>query len=568
MKRTLLFLLLIVYLLPSISLARDLNGFFVLGQIRNTVEVYAGQERMKSFKSGPQPARVIANPGNPGYILMHCGAKKKSGGLTFLDQAFKTVTRKELPGIVVQDFYLKKTGLWLLFTVSSDKDNPDSNLTYYDLKTGTTDTIRLNGQPVVYRFNEGHTELAIGTLGNAKTKVPAELVLIDLTQKQVRNFPVSANPGAVFKTASGKIMVACGGYRNSQRYPSKMPLEKTATAELAGLHWIDTSSGETRLLQLEYSPLLISQDQYDLDTFYAVSANVYGDPNEEKLGIVLGSDYSVTDKPEATFYIITSGKIVATLDLQKQPYRLIQTSPDRICLQGDKELLIVDLSEPIPKLLDYRHDKSIDQFLVNPDGTIGYLSNINSNFLNIIDLKSGKGLETVKVSDSFFIGKLFLKFFGSDLPPVIQTASIGSLEATGLTQNRRMCFSKDFSELYILAGGPEVCVMDLQTNKVKTKINFKDDHYGIHLTPDGKYIVVAAENGWHLLDPTASKPIFSLNFYLDESEQGPGQGFYSPNGDLLIVPFKNYLYLIDPIQGCSLGKTRTKTLNPLIFWPE
>ena len=568
MKRTLLFLLLIIYLLPSITLARDFNGFFVLDQITNTVEIYAGPERIKSFKAGPKPERVIANQDNGGYILMHRGAKKKPGGLTILDQAFNTLTRKELPGIVVQDFYLKETGLWLLFTVSSDKDSPDSNLTYYDLKTGATDTIRLNGQPVVYRFNEDQTELAIGTLGNSKNKVPAELVLIDLTQKQVRSFPVSANPGAIFKTASGKIMVACGGFRNSQRYPSKMPLEQTATAELAKLHWIDTLSGATELLQLEYSPLLISQDQYDLDTFYAVSSNVYGDPNEEKLGIVLGSDYSVTDKPEATFYIITSGKIVATLDLQKQPHRLIQTSPDRICLQGGKELLIIDVSGPTPKRLAYQHDRSIDEFLINNDGTIAYLSNSNSNYLNIIDLKAGKEIKTLKISDSFYIGKLFFNFLGSGFPPVIGSSSVQPFKRTNPSENRRMFFTKDYTHLYVLAGAPEVAVIDLQTNEVKSLIKFKDTQYGIHPCPDGKYIVVAAENGWHLLDPATAQTIFSLNFRLEEDEQGPEKGYYSPNGELLIVPFKNYLYLIDPIRGSSLGKTRTKALNPLIVWPE
>lgn len=569
MKRTIFFLLLISLILPSISTATDFNGFFVLDQITNTVEIYAGPERIKSFKAGPKPARVIANQDNGGYILMHLGAKKKSGGFTFLNQTFKTISRKELPGIVVQDFYLKETGLWLLFTVSSDKDNPDSNLTFYDLKTGTNDTIRLNGQPVVYLLNEDQTELALGTLGNANNKVPAELVLIDLTQKQVRNFPVSANPGAIYKTASGKTVVACGGFRNSQKYPSKMSLERTATAEMAKLHWIDTATGQTEITQLGYSPLLISQDRNDSDTFYAVCTEVYGDPNEEQMGITIGSVLnSDTNRPTAMFYRINSGKINAALKLQNQPNSMIQPSSGTVCLQGKQVLSIIDVSGPLPKLLEYKPDRDIEEFLYNNDGTIGYLSSSNSNYLNIIDLKTGKAIKTLKISDSFYIGKLFINFFGSGILPVIPSPAAESFTVDNCAENRRMFFAKDYSHLYMLAGAPEVAVIDLQTNEVKSLIKFKDTQYGIHPSPNGKSIVVAAENGWHLLDPATAQTIFSLNFKLEENEQGPGKGYYGPNGKLLIVPFKNYLYLIDLDKGSSLGKTRTKAMAPVIVWPE
>jgi hypothetical protein len=171
------------------------------------------------------------------YLLMNRGAKKAPGGLTLLNSSFKPISSpKELPGIVVLDFYLKESGRWLLFTVSSDNNNPVSKLTCYDLKTEETTSISLNGPPVAYRFNEDRTELAVGTLGNAKNKAPAELALIDLAQKQIKRFPVSANPGAIYQTASGKIVVACGGFRNNQKYPSKISLEKTDSAELAKLH--------------------------------------------------------------------------------------------------------------------------------------------------------------------------------------------------------------------------------------------------------------------------------------------------------------------------------------------
>ena len=569
MKRIIFFLLLISLILPSISTAADFNGFFVLDQITNTVEVYDDQERIRSFKSEPKPARVIENPDKGDYILMYRGAKKKSGGLTFLDQAFKTIARKELPGIVVQDFYLKETGLWLLFTVTSDKDNPASNLTCYDLKTQEVTTIALNGPPAVYRFNEDQTELAVGTLGNSEANIPAQLVLIDLTQKQARNFPISANPGAIYQTASGKIVVACGGFRNSQKYPSKLPLERTASAEMAELHWIDTVTGATEITQLGYSPLLISQDRNDSDTFYAVCAEVYGDPNEEQMGITIGSVLnSDANRPAATFYQINSGQISAELKLQNQPNSLVQPSSGTVCLQGEEEVLIINVSEPLPNLLEYKHDRDIDEILYNNDGTIGYLSGSNSNYLNIIDLKTGQAIKTIKISDSFYIGKLFIKFFGSGSLPVIPSPAAETLATGNSVENRRMVFAKDYSHLYILAGAPEVAVIDLQTNEVRSLIKFKDTQYGIHPSPNGNYIVVAAENGWHLLDPASAKPIFSLNFRLEETEQGPEKGYYCPNGDLLVIPFKNYLYLINPVQGSSFGKIRTKAIAPLIVWPE
>lgn len=569
MKRIILFLLLISLILPSISTATAFNGFFVLDQITNAVEIYDGQKKIKSFKSEPKPVRVIENQDNGGYILMHRGAKKKSGGLTFLDPSFKTIARKELPGIVVQDFYLKETGLWLLFTATSDKDNPVSNLTFYDLKTQEVNTIALNGPPAVYRFNDDQTELAVGTLGKYEANIPAQLVLIDLNQKQARHYPVSANPGAIYKTASGKTVVACGGFRNSQKYSSKIALERTATAEMAKLHWIDTDTGATEITPLGYSPLLIGQDRNDSDTFYAVCTEVYGDPNEEQMGITIGSVLnSDTNRPAATFYQISSGKISAELKLQNQPNSMVQPSSGTVCLQGEQVLSIIDVSGPLPKLFEYKPSRDIEEFLYNNDGTIGYLSGSNSNYLSIIDLKSGQGIKTVKISDSFYIGKLFFKFFGSGLPPVIQSPTAKTLTTGNPTENRRMYLAKDHSHLYMLAGAPEVAVIDLQTNEVKSLIKFKDTQYGIHPSPNGKYIVVAAENGWHLLDPAATQPIFSLNFKLEENEQGPEKGYYSPNVNLLVVPFKNYLYLIDLDQGNSIGKIRTKATAPLIVWPE
>lgn len=572
MKRSFFILLLICCIFfPSISAAADDNGFVVFDQIKNSVEIYdAGHKRVNSFKTAPKPARIVKNQYHNGYILMYRGAKKTPGGLTFLDSGFKPISgSKELPGLVVQDFYLKESGLWLLFTVSSDKDNPVSNLTCYDLKTEATTSISLNGPPVVYLFNQDQTELAVGTLGNPTNNVSAELALIDLTQKQVRNFPVSANPGAIYQTAYGKMVVACGGFRNNQRYSSGISIERKDSAELAKLHWIDTVTGETETTQLQYSPLLIEQDQENSETFYAVCANVYGDPNEEQRGITLGSILnSDSNQPAATFYKITSGKISADLKLQNQPNLLIQTSPGSVCLQGKKELSIIDVSGPGPKLLEYSHDQDIDEFLFNNDGTIGYLSNDNSNNLNIIDLKTGKDIKTIKISNSFYIGKLFLKLFGSGFPPVIQSTSDKPFEKINRSENQRMFFAKDFSHLYVLAGAPEVSVIDLQANEVKSVIKFNDTQYGIHPTPDGKFIAVVTENGWRLLDPSQNKPVFSLNFKLEEPEQGPENGYYSPNGDLLIIPFNNYLYLIDPVQGISLGKTRTKAISPIIAWPE
>lgn len=571
MKRLLFFLLLISCIFVSVASASDFNGFMALDQITNSVEIYdANHKRVNTFKSPPKPARIVKNPNSGNYILMYRGAKKTPGGLTFLDPSFKPVSgSKKLPGIVVQDFYLKETGQWLLFTVTSATDNPVANLTCYDLKTGETASIPLNGPPVTYRFNEDRTQLAVGTLSNAKNKVPAELALIDLAQKQIKSFPVSANPGAIYQTASGKMVVACGGFRNNQRYPSKILLEKTDSAEFAKLHWIDTATGATEVIQLEYSPLLIAQDQINTETFYAVCANVYDDPNQEALGITLGSILnSDSNQPAATFYKIVSGKIEASLKLQNQPNLLIQTSSTTVCLQGEKELSIIDLSGPAPKLMEYTSSKDIDEFLFNNNGNIGYLSNINSNNLNIIDLKTGKEIRTIKISNSFYLGKVFLKFFGSGFPPVIQSDPVKPLETAYRSENRRMFFAKDFSHLYVLAGAPEVSVIDLQTNEVKSVIKFNDTQYGIHPTPDGKYITVAAENGWHLLDPTKTNPVLSLNLNPEESEQGPENGYYSPNGNLLVVPFKNYLHLIDPVQGISLGKIRTKSTSPIIIWPE
>jgi hypothetical protein len=221
-------------------------------------------------------------------------------------------------------------------------------------------------------------------------------------------------------------------------------------------------------------------------------------------------------------------------------------------------------------LTEYICGKDIDEFLFSKDGSVGYLSCVNSNILNIVDLKTGKEIKTVKISNKFFLGKPFLNFWRSGSPPVIQSDPVNPFERISCPENRRMFFSKDASHLYILARAPEVSVIDLQTNEVKSVIKFKGNQYGIHLTPDKKYIVVTTNMGWHLLDPSQTKPILSFTYpvNLNENEQGPENGYYSPNGNLLIVPFKKYLYLIDPVRGISIGKTRTKAITPLIVWPE
>jgi hypothetical protein len=77
MKRTFFLLLLISCILAPITAAADYNGFFVLEQTSNSVEIYnAANQRVNTFKSAPKPARIVKNPNNDNH-----GTTRSTGGL-------------------------------------------------------------------------------------------------------------------------------------------------------------------------------------------------------------------------------------------------------------------------------------------------------------------------------------------------------------------------------------------------------------------------------------------------------------------------------------------------------
>jgi hypothetical protein len=149
-----------------------------------------------------------------------------------------------------------------------------------------------------------------------------------------------------------------------------------------------------------------------------------------------------------------------------------------------------------------------------------------------------------------------------------------------LTPNNRVIITKDFSRIYSLTNSTEISGRELATGKKvsSTKI-LQGKPYNIHFTPDGKFIVVATDTTWYLLDPNQNEPKLAIPLFhgneLDAMNQkGRHKGnplvdttsYYSPDGNLLIISSHGSFYFVD-CQECKLiGKVWANIQKGKIIW--
>jgi YVTN family beta-propeller protein len=156
--------------------------------------------------------------------------------------------------------------------------------------------------------------------------------------------------------------------------------------------------------------------------------------------------------------------------------------------------------------------------------------------------------------------------FGEIQPAIAGAVVPADDKKVGSPLNRRMVFTEDYMTLYVLFNS-EVAVVDLKTNQVKANIKFGlGNPYGIHTTPNGRFVVVPTDSIWYFIDPKQPKPVLQLK--LSDVNDAPGIGYYSPNGQTLVIPYNNQLFIIDAVNAKLIGRTNAKTNLPLIAWPQ
>jgi hypothetical protein len=564
MKRYFWLLCLLLLVLPFQSWAASPN-FLIMDQTNDRLMIIGSDlKQLNSYSTGPDPTALEPIPDNNGYLLMCRGTKNwlgqssVPGQLVYLDMDLRPTTKKiALPGLITQDFFLKQEATWIFVTAA--KSHSQAAVNILNLKTGIISRFDLNSAPMAYQFNADHSNLAVTTLGATDQKVSPQLVLIDLHDLKMKSFPVAANPGAIYFVNEHKIVVACGGFRDSFNFITNTSIEPLDKSIHTSLHWIDTASGNEQITTLGYSPLVIIQDQNDPNTFYAASI----DKNYDQ--IVNG-----------TFYKFTNGENSSKVKFTGEPVKLIQTKPGNICLLGKNEFYLIDPKDS-KIILNLNYTLSVDHLFLNQDNTVGYLSVSNSNYMDKIDITSGKLIEKLTIGSSLFGGILSLDgIFPSKSPLVSGMVPPTDGRIDYSVSNNRNIITSDFNRLYSLNGSSEVRGIDLTTGKQVTSTKFfQGKPYGIHLMPNGKFIAVVTDSAWYLLDPNQKKPLLTIST-IDENElnasehnkwKGNGDtGYYNSNGTILVIPSNGSFYIVD-CENCKLvSKIRANIQRSTIIW--
>jgi hypothetical protein len=552
MKRYSLMLFALLFLFPFNTWAAA-PGFLILDQSTNLVGVVNNNlKTINSLKIGPCPSAIVPIPENNGYLLMYQGREGMfggfgtPGGLIYLDSELKLTAKKiVLPGIVIKDYYFKDSATWIFITINKDNAASPATVTVLNLKAGVTSQFDLDSLPTTWQFNSNHSQLALTTpftTGSSNKQTVAQLVLIDLSTLKLKTFPISPNPGGIFFMNEGKVLVACGGFRVTFSFIFGSTNDNSDESLNACLHWINTDTGNEKITKLGYSPMVIIQDSTVPETFYTASID------------------SIKDKdPNGTFRKLTDGEIVAEVKFAAEPVKLLQTKQGTICLFAKDEFFLID--QKCSKILTEYKD-IVDRLQLNDNESVGYLR--VGNFIEIIDLTSGTQITKIKISSPLFGSLDFGNLLPSALPLVTGMKPPTDDKPVYASVNNQMILNRDSSRLYFPSQS-EVKSIDLKTYQTISAIRcYQGKPYGIHLTPNEKYVVLATESEWTLLDPTQKKPV--LQIPLSTGDYPPTTGYYSPDGNLLVIPSNSYLYLVDCQNGKLISTLRTDIKNAVITW--
>ena len=151
------------------------------------------------------------------------------------------------------------------------------------------------------------------------------------------------------------------------------------------------------------------------------------------------------------------------------------------------------------------------------------------------------------------------------LPPVAGMIPPTNDLANNASESNQQLITTDFSRLYSLVSNSEVSGIDLTTTqKITSTKFFPGKPYGIHFTLNQKFIVVATDTSWYLLDPNQKKPTLSIPLFT--GDYPPTTGYYSPDGNLLVIPSNGYYYFINCQNGTLQGKLRSDIQTAVITW--
>lgn len=559
MKR---FLLVFIILMLSVSATALGNSprFVALDPIGNRMEIFGADLKSAGFvKTGPRPYNVKPLPDHTGYVLLYLGsetmvgAMKDPGGILYLDNQMNPTSRKiTFSGLVISEFYDKELNTWFVFTAENPKsENTTHTLNIVQLQDGTVQTVSLTSAPAFFKIKDA-SKLAVATVGNSEAKIKPELFLIDLTTLACDTYPLTLNPGAIFFIDNDRLLVACGGYHKSQNYLFNLfESSDTQTTEPATLHLVNTRLKTVKTITTGYSPLAIIQDQSKPDVFYFAST---AEPN--------------SSEPSGLVQVLSGDVVTAQLQIDTEPVYLAQARTGNLCILGRDEFFLIDPvnSKIVTKL---KYDLKIDALRLSPDGKTGYLTNVNSNYMDIINLSDGNRQVRLKIGKPSILGSFSLnKLINNAYPPVIGMQKRLQRNPERISRNYRMVPVTDSETMYVTSSNSEVIIVDLKNNTLKGSLKFKGFGFGgIHLTPNSKYIVVPTSSYWNLLKPDQAKPVLSLLINNDDDKSAPENGYYSPDGSLLVIPFEKSIYVINTDAGKFLGRLKSKIENPIIVWP-
>lgn len=559
MKRFLFILIVVLLLTASTVTLADAPQWVALDPIGSSVETFgANLKTAGTFKTEPRPFSLKPLPDKNGYVLLYLGsetmfgATKKPGGIVYLDAGLKPTSKKiSFSGLVVSEFFQKDSNTWFVFTAEDPKSKDTNNtLNIVQLQNGTVKTVSLNSTPSFFKIKDG-SKLAVATAGNSEAKIKPELYLIDLATLACDTYPLTLNPGAIFFIDNDQLLVACGGYRNSQVNLLGIFNDSSDTAsEPATLHLVNSRLKTVKTIRAGFSPLAIIQDHSKSDVFY--------------LGSTAESNSS---DPSGIVQVLTGDTITATIKLDAQPVFLAQAGTGNLCVLSHDQFFLIDPanSKTITKL---QYNLKIDALRLSHDGKTGYLTNVNSNYMDVINLADGSRQAKLQIGKPSILGSFSLdKLLPSTYPPVIGMQERLQRNPESASTNYRMFLAPDSETMYVLSSNSEIKALDLKTNTFKSTTKFKGSPYGMNPTPNSKFIVVPTPNDWNLIDPNRNKPILTVFITNEENKSAPATGYYSPDGSLLIVPFEKTLFVIDTVNGKFLGKVRSKIENPIIVWP-
>lgn len=552
MKRIIFWVVLIV-LLASVSISANSPLFLIKEQSRNQIDVVGTDYRpVNTLNTDSKPIKIVDLPDNQGYAVLNegsgslLGAVKTNASIQLLDPKLtKLTTEFSFSGIVNSELLLQDSMQWIIVTTEK-KDSSTINIV--NLVTKDHFKYNLTSLPVDFQLSPDQSKLAVITVSGSEENPQSQVTVIDLTTEKNQTFKVSHNPGAVFFTGNDQILVACGGYRESMKYSLKTILQKTNKATPAQIHLINLNSAEISDYQVGFSPLVILQDPNNSEKFYLASVN---EPYAQQAS--------------GTFRVFENGTINTEIPIKTEPTKLIATPTGNIALFGRVDFYLIN-PETKSTLTELKLNLKPEELRINHSGEIGYLSVVNSSVIREINLINGSYNE-IKLGTNLFGMLNLVNLLPTTYPPVISMKSNESQSKGQTTVNYRTFLSNDSSKLYSISGLKEISVTDLTTKKTINKINFKGNAFGIYPDPNGKYVIVATNKYWHLIDPTKKKADFSILVNEKDDELFSRTGYISPDGTIMVISAERYLFVVDLVNAKQIAKIKIKNREPLIIWP-